>query len=75
LAYEGMTGFINFSKEGFRTNFTFDVLELKRNGLSKVGIWNSASGLNFTWNYSVAYEEVLQSLKNRTLKVITILVS
>ncbi|KAF8794053.1 Glutamate receptor ionotropic like protein [Argiope bruennichi] len=73
MTYEGMSGFIKFDSKGFRSSFTLDVLELKRNGLSKVGIWNSVNGLHFTWNYSVAYAEVIQSLKNRTLKVTTIL--
>lgn len=34
--YEGMSGFIKFDRYGHRTNFTLDVMELKRNGLSKV---------------------------------------
>ncbi|XP_071039328.1 glutamate receptor ionotropic, kainate 2-like [Parasteatoda tepidariorum] len=73
MTYDGMTGFLKFDREGYRTNFSLDVLELKRNGLSKVGVWDSSKGLHFTWNYTVAYSEVIQSLKNRTLKVTTIL--
>ncbi|XP_054715821.1 glutamate receptor ionotropic, kainate 2-like [Uloborus diversus] len=71
--YDGMTGYIKFDRGGLRTNFVLDVLELKRNGLSKVGIWDSSKGLHFTWNYTIAYAEVIQSLRNRTLKVTTIL--
>ncbi|KAG8177768.1 hypothetical protein JTE90_010346 [Oedothorax gibbosus] len=73
IKFEGMTGFVKFDSDGYRQNFTLDAMELKRNGLSKVGVWDSSHGLHFTWNYSVAYAEMLQSLKNRTLKVTTIL--
>lgn len=41
----------------------------------QVGIWDPTNSLHYTWNYSVAYAEVIQSLKNRTLKVTTILVN
>ena len=71
---EGLTGNIKFDSLGFRSDFILEVVELKKEGLFKVGSWSQADGINFTRNYTETYNEVVESLHNKTLKITTILV-
>ena len=71
---EGLTGQIQFDSLGFRSDFNLDIIELKKEGLVKVGTWNQGTGANFTRNYSESYSEIVESLHNKTLKITTILV-
>ena len=70
----GLTGHISFDSGGFRSNFTLDIVELKKEGLVKVGTWNKELGSNFTRNYTESYLENVANLENQTLKITTILV-
>jgi hypothetical protein len=70
---EGLTGQISFDSLGFRSNFNLDIVELKKEGLTKVGSWNREIGVNFTRNFTEAYEGIKNSLKNQTLKITTIM--
>ncbi|KAG8234007.1 hypothetical protein J437_LFUL013925, partial [Ladona fulva] len=60
---------------GFRSNFMLDVVELTRDGLQKIGTWNSTAGVNFTRTYGEAYTQIVESLQNKTFIVTTILSS
>ena len=71
---EGLTGKIRFDTLGFRSDFHLDIVELKKEGLVKVGTWNHGAGVNFTRNYTESYSEIVESLHNKTLKITTILV-
>jgi ionotropic glutamate receptor len=44
----GLTGTIKFDQHGLRTDFTLEIVELKKDGLNKVGTWNENTGVNFT---------------------------
>ena len=70
---EGLTGQISFDSLGFRSNFNLDIVELKKEGLTKVGSWNREIGVNFTRNFTEVYEGIKNSLKNQTLKITTIM--
>ena len=72
---DGLTGPIRFDSLGFRSDFNLDIIELKKEGLFKVGTWNQGSGANFTRNYTESYSEIVESLHNKTLSITTILVS
>ena len=72
---EGLSGRIKFDGAGFRSDFQLDIVELKRDGLVKVGSWDPTNGANFSRNYSKTTTEVVESLHNKTLIVSTILVS
>ena len=74
MELEGLTGHISFDSGGFRSNFTLDIVELKKEGLVKVGTWNKELGSNFTRNYTESYLENVANLENQTLKITTILV-
>lgn len=52
-----------------------DVVELTKEGLTKIGTWNSTEGVNFTKSYGEAYAQVVESLHNKTFVVTVILVS
>lgn len=71
---QGLTGTIKFDNQGFRTNFLLDVIELNKEGLSKIGTWNSTEGMNFTRTYGEAYTQIVESLMNKTFTVCIILV-
>eukprot|EP00095_Tigriopus_kingsejongensis_P005735 maker-scaffold28_size608977-snap-gene-0.8 protein:Tk05735 transcript:maker-scaffold28_size608977-snap-gene-0.8-mRNA-1 annotation:"glutamate ionotropic kainate 2" len=70
---DGLTGKIKFDSRGFRSDFDLDIVELKKEGLSRVGRWNRGSGANFTRNFTESYSEIIESLHNKTLVVTTIL--
>ncbi|KAK9754331.1 Ligand-gated ion channel [Popillia japonica] len=42
---KGYTGWIKFDPTGYRTDFEADIIELKSEGLVKIGTWNSSNGL------------------------------
>lgn len=74
VTMEGITGDIRLNESGVRTNFSLDLIELKHDGLKKAAFWNPQDGIVFTRNYTVTYiQEVKQTLKNRTLRVSTII--
>lgn len=70
-----LTGVIKFDNQGFRTNFVLDIVELTKEGLTKIGTWNSTEGVNFTRTYREVYTQIVESLQNKTFIVTTILVS
>lgn len=70
----GLTNLIKFDNQGFRTDFTLDVIELSPSGIRKVGDWNSTQGVNFTRSYGDHQNDIVENLKNKTLVVTTILV-
>ena len=72
---DGLSGPIRFDSLGFRSDFNLDIVELKKEGLAKVGVWNRGAGANFTRNFTEAYSDIIESLHNKTLVVTTILVS
>ena len=71
---EGLSGNIRFDSRGSRSDFDLEIVELKKEGLVKVGMWNQGSGANFTRNFTESYSEIVESLHNKTLIITTILV-
>lgn len=71
---KGLTGVIKFDHQGFRSDFMLDVIELSREGLKKIGTWNSSEGVNFTRTYGEAYTQIVEIIQNKTFIVTTILV-
>lgn len=69
-----MTGVIKFDNQGFRTDFELDVVEVNKEGLSKIGTWNSSQGINFTRSFVESYSNIVDNLHNKTLVVTLILV-
>ena len=70
----GLTGTIKFDQHGLRTDFTLEIVELKKDGLVKVGVWMEKTGCNFTRNFTEDYKEIEDSLQNKTLIVTTVFV-
>ncbi|XP_037082453.1 glutamate receptor ionotropic, kainate 2-like [Pollicipes pollicipes] len=65
----GLTGKVEFDREGFRTDFDLDIVELSKDGLVKVGTWTARTGANYTRSYGEKILEIEHSLWNKTLKV------
>ncbi|CAH2047173.1 unnamed protein product, partial [Iphiclides podalirius] len=70
---KGLTGVIKFDHQGFRSDFTLDIIELTRDGLQKAGSWNSSEGVNYTRSYGDNQKQIVEILQNKTLIVTTIL--
>lgn len=75
MEISGLTGVIKFDNQGFRTDFELDVVEVNKEGLYKIGTWNSSQGINFTRSFVEAYSNIVDNLHNKTLVVTLILVS
>lgn len=83
VKYDGLSGKIEFDNNGIWSNFTVDILELGENGLDKIGSWILDIG-NPTERLEIKRKlnpvELLEkkiddnSLRNKTLKIITALV-
>ena len=71
---EGLSGKIKFDAAGFRSDFQLDIVELKKDGLAKVGAWDPINGANFSHNFTEITTGIVESLHNKTLIVSTILV-
>ena len=70
MELEGLTGFIKFDSQGYRTFFYLSILELSPEGLITVSSWNPIEGANFTRAASSEQPVLLDdSLVNRTLIV------
>ena len=72
---DGLTGKVKFDQRGLRTDFTLEIVELKRQGLTKVGSWHDQHGFKFLNHLAESRQEVVESLENKTLVVTTIKVS
>lgn len=67
---EGLTGFIKFDTQGYRTFFHLNILELTPEGLTTVSSWNPIDGANFTRPPTTEATLILdENLANRTLIV------
>lgn len=72
---KGLTGVIKFDNQGFRSGFSLDIIELGKDGLRKIGTWNTSEGVNLTRTYGEKYTQIVESLHNKTFIVTTILSS
>lgn len=72
-----MTGTVKFGYDGFREDFSLDIVELTPGGLVKIGDWHSINRtISFDRLVNDESDNLLMegSLFNRTFKVITCLV-
>ncbi|XP_037079302.1 LOW QUALITY PROTEIN: glutamate receptor ionotropic, kainate 2-like [Pollicipes pollicipes] len=67
----GLSGPVQFDGEGFRTEVTLAITELSKDGLTRVGTWSPDQGANYTRNYGDKMQEIEQSLRHKTLVVMT----
>lgn len=82
VKFDGLSGRVEFDNSGLRSNITVDILELTEVGLERVGKWtygmeNPANRLKITRQPILPSKIVVDddSLKNKTLKILTSLVS
>ncbi|KAH6928265.1 hypothetical protein HPB50_013732 [Hyalomma asiaticum] len=71
--FSGLTGPIWLDPLGRRRNVSLHVVKLKRRGLTAVGTWSASSGLHLLRAEKSFQEEVLSTLRNKTLRITTIL--
>ncbi|CAN7936994.1 unnamed protein product, partial [Ixodes hexagonus] len=73
LPFSGLTGPVFLDPFGRRHNITLHVLQLKKAGLASIGSWSAEYGLKITRTASMVQEEILETLKNKTFKITTLL--
>ncbi|XP_075752246.1 glutamate receptor ionotropic, kainate 2 isoform X3 [Rhipicephalus microplus] len=71
--FSGLTGPIRLDPLGRRRNVSLYVVKLKRRGLTAVGTWSATSGLHIARTEKAFQEEVLSTLRNKTMRITTIL--
>ncbi|KAL1442623.1 hypothetical protein MTO96_030696 [Rhipicephalus appendiculatus] len=71
--FSGLTGPVWLDATGQRRNLSLYVAQLKRAGLTSVGTWSASSGLNITRAEKMFQDEIRSVLKNKTLRITTIL--
>ena len=71
----GLTGEIKFDSQGFRTDFQMDLMEKNHGRLQKTATWSPESGVNYTLTVTEMGHQIVEKLANKTLKIVTTLVS
>lgn len=71
---EGYSGEVKFDNEGFRSDFTMEIIELTEGGLTKIGTWSSKDGAYVKRNPKIDENIVEGSLQNVHFRIITALV-
>ncbi|XP_055333034.1 glutamate receptor ionotropic, kainate 2-like [Paramacrobiotus metropolitanus] len=69
---KGLSGMIKFNENRSRTDFKLDIVQLLSRGYQEVGRWNPRDGAVITWNYTDHYAQISSSMRNKTLRAITI---
>ncbi|XP_010198641.1 glutamate receptor 1 isoform X4 [Colius striatus] len=72
VRFEGLSGNVQFNEKGRRTNYTLHVIEMKHDGIRKIGYWNEDEKLVPVAVDTQSGNEST-SLQNRTYIVTTIL--
>ncbi|XP_006021199.1 glutamate receptor 1 isoform X3 [Alligator sinensis] len=70
--FEGLTGNVQFNEKGRRTNYTLHVMEMKHDGIRKIGYWNEDEKFVPAATDAQGGNESM-SLQNKTYIVTTIL--
>ncbi|CAN7936993.1 unnamed protein product, partial [Ixodes hexagonus] len=73
IQFSGLTGPIYLDRFGRRENITLHVVQLKKAGLVSIGTWSFKSGLLITRTPSMVQEEILDTLKNKTFQITTLI--
>lgn len=66
---KGISGEILFSEDGRRTHFHLEITELSKEGFKKIGTWDPVHGVNYTRSLGEAYDQIVESLQNKTFIV------
>ncbi|OWA54135.1 Glutamate receptor ionotropic, kainate 2 [Hypsibius exemplaris] len=69
----GLSGRLKFDENRTRTDFHLDIVQILANGPQEVGTWNITHGALITWNYTEHVMRVAASIRNRTLRAITVI--
>lgn len=70
-----LSGLVKFDYEGFRSDFTLNIIEVTKTGLQNVGTWNSTEGINITRLHATDHVSGGEnSLQNKSFVVLIALV-
>ncbi|CRL04875.1 CLUMA_CG017927, isoform A [Clunio marinus] len=68
-ADKGISGEILFNEQGKRSHFHLEITELSKEGFKKIGTWDPVHGVNYTRTLGEAYDQIVESLQNKTFIV------
>ncbi|XP_065225873.1 glutamate receptor ionotropic, kainate 2-like [Planococcus citri] len=68
--FSGLTGEIKFDYEGFRSEFSVDIVELSESGIVKVGKWSTTDVIRMERAEAPTINETSYSLKNKTFRLV-----
>uniref|UniRef100_A0A061QLN3 Glutamate receptor 1 n=1 Tax=Cupiennius salei TaxID=6928 RepID=A0A061QLN3_CUPSA len=74
VPFEGTSGTIKIDKNGLRSTFAIDLIKVTKRGIIKIGSWDTEKGFQKTEAVD-ELSDVKDLLRNRTLKVTSILTS
>jgi hypothetical protein len=75
MTLDGMTGSVRLDAQGYRKEFSLDILELDKKGLEKVGRWEKSKGANYTRLWTDREKEYREELRDKNLIVTVPIVS
>lgn len=68
-------GHIAFDEWGIRTDFSLEIVELRRSGLEKIGHWHDQHGVSFDRADAAENTDPDDTIENKTIIVTTIKVN
>lgn len=70
----GLTGLIKFDTAGYRSDFELEIIDVGVEGVAKIGIYNTKSGMEWIPKPQSTVAESQLSLRNTTFRVLIALV-
>lgn len=75
IEFEGLTGEMEYEQNGKRKYFALEIIEANAERFRSLGSWDPARGVRHSRNVSQIKEESSLSIANKTLRVVSKLVS
>ncbi|XP_044740754.1 glutamate receptor ionotropic, kainate 2-like [Chrysoperla carnea] len=66
---DGLSGPIQFDENGYRTDFTLQILDISDDGFRPIGTWDPANGVRRTISEEDSLAQYSAALRNKTFKV------
>ncbi|XP_063982898.1 glutamate receptor ionotropic, kainate 2-like [Diachasmimorpha longicaudata] len=70
IELKGLTGAVKFHTNGFRTDFSIDIVKLSEIGLNSIGSWNSTTGIEWKMETQDKVVGADEDLANKTFTIL-----
>lgn len=65
---DGLSGPIQFDENGYRTDFTLQILDISDDGFRQIGTWDPANRVSRTISEEDSLAQYSAALRNKTFK-------